>query len=83
LVELGYCIGETLRKSLQRIPQPSRAVTQPRTEEELQTDLARARTAGEFFRILPGHHLKNVDKINGMESERSQEETSIHSSKSK
>jgi hypothetical protein len=39
----------------------------------LNAALARARTAGDFFRILPGHHLTNFDKFIGLEGERNQE----------
>jgi hypothetical protein len=70
---MGYRAGETVNKTMQRIPQSSRAVTQPRAEKELQSALARARTAGDFFGIQPDRHLINEHRFIGIASEKNQE----------
>jgi hypothetical protein len=77
LVEMGYHAGETLRKSLQRIPQSSRAVTQPRTGENIQNAPTRAMKAGDFFRIQPGHHLTTKYISIGIESKNNQDVINI------
>jgi hypothetical protein len=71
---MGYSAGKTLHKSLQRTPQSSRAVTQPRPDEDMIVAPTWARTAHNLFRDKPDRHLTSVHKLSGIQRQANEEE---------